>query len=52
MDRLMRYEWHRDFSDRPSFLSDVQGVLQGTKDRNSRTDLVVGGRKELVVEVN
>jgi hypothetical protein len=24
---LMRYEWRRDFSNRPSFLSDVQGVL-------------------------
>jgi len=25
---LMRYEWRRDFSNQPSFLSDVQGVLK------------------------
>jgi hypothetical protein len=24
---LMRYEWRRDFSNRPTFLSDVQGIL-------------------------
>jgi len=32
---LMRYEWRRDFSNRPSFLSDVQGVL--SKDQNTAT---------------
>jgi len=25
---LMRYEWRRDYSNQPSFLSDVQGVLK------------------------
>jgi len=25
---LMRYEWRRDFSNQPSFLSDRQGVLK------------------------
>jgi Putative beta-barrel porin-2, OmpL-like. bbp2 len=32
---LMRYEWRRDFSNRPTFLSDVQGVLR--KDQNTAT---------------
>jgi hypothetical protein len=32
---LMRYEWRRDFSNQPSFLSDVQGVL--TKEQNTAT---------------
>lgn len=32
---LMRYEWRRDFSNQPSFLSDVQGVLR--KDQNTAT---------------
>jgi hypothetical protein len=32
---LMRYEWRRDFSNQPSFLSDVQGVL--SKDQNTAT---------------
>ncbi len=32
---LMRYEWRRDFSNQPSFLSDVQGVLK--KDQNTAT---------------
>jgi len=32
---LMRYEWRRDFSNQPTFLSDVQGVL--SKDQNTAT---------------
>ena len=32
---LMRYEWRRDFSNRPSFLTDVQGVL--SKQQNTAT---------------
>ncbi|MFZ0807192.1 MAG: porin [Candidatus Sulfotelmatobacter sp.] len=32
---LMRYEWRRDYSNQPSFLSDVQGVLR--KDQNTAT---------------
>jgi len=32
---LMRYEWRRDFSNQPSFLTDVQGVL--TKQQNTAT---------------
>ena len=32
---LMRYEWRRDFSNQPSFLSDVQGDLN--KDQNTAT---------------
>jgi len=43
---LMRYEWRRDFSNQPSFLSDVQGVLR--KDQNTATLGMVWwwGRKE------
>ena len=32
---LMRYEWRRDFSNQPSFLSDVPGVLR--KEQNTAT---------------
>jgi len=32
---LMRYEWRRDFSNQPSFLSDTQGILK--KDQNTAT---------------
>lgn len=32
---LMRYEWRRDYSNQPSFLSDVQGVLR--KQQNTAT---------------
>jgi len=32
---LMRYEWRRDFSNQPTFLSDVQGVLK--KDQTTAT---------------
>jgi len=43
---LMRYEWRRDFSNQPSFLSDVQGVLN--KQQTTATLGVVWwwGRKE------
>jgi putative OmpL-like beta-barrel porin-2 len=43
---LMRYEWRRDFSNQPSFLSDVQGILR--KDQNTATVGLVWwwGRKE------
>src|SRR5215472_10722890 len=43
---LMRYEWRRDFSNQPTFLSDVQGVLK--KDQNTATLGLVWwwGRKE------
>ena len=43
---LMRYEWRRDFSNQPSFLSDVQGVL--SKQQNSATVGLIWwwGRKE------
>jgi hypothetical protein len=43
---LMRYEWRRDFSNQPSFLSDVQGLL--SKDQNTATLGLVWwwGRKE------
>jgi hypothetical protein len=32
---LMRYEWRRDYSNQPSFLTDVQGVL--SKEQNTAT---------------
>jgi hypothetical protein len=32
---LMRYEWRRDFSNRPTFLTDQQGIL--SKDQNTAT---------------
>lgn len=32
---LMRYEWRRDFSNQPSFLSDVQGIM--SKRQNTAT---------------
>jgi putative OmpL-like beta-barrel porin-2 len=43
---LMRYEWRRDFSNQPSFLSDTQGVL--SKEQNTATLGLVWwwGRKE------
>ncbi|HXJ85478.1 MAG TPA: porin [Candidatus Binatia bacterium] len=43
---LMRFEWRRDFSNQPTFLSDVQGVLK--KDQNTATLGLVWwwGRKE------
>ena len=43
---LMRYEWRRDFSNRPSFLSDLQGIL--SKEQTTATVGLVWwwGRKE------
>lgn len=43
---LMRYEWRRDFSNQPSFLADVQGLL--SKDQNTATLGLIWwwGRKE------
>jgi Putative beta-barrel porin-2, OmpL-like. bbp2 len=43
---LMRYEWRRDFSNQPSFLSDTQGVL--SKQQNTATLGLIWwwGRKE------
>jgi Putative beta-barrel porin-2, OmpL-like. bbp2 len=43
---LMRYEWRRDFSNRPSFLTTTQGVL--SKEQNTGTVGLVWwwGRKE------
>jgi len=43
---LMRYEWRRDFSNQPSFLTDVQGVL--SKEQNTATMGLIWwwGRKE------
>jgi len=43
---LLRYEWRRDFSNQPSFLSDVQGILK--KQQNTATAGIVWcwGRKE------
>ncbi len=43
---LMRYEWRRDYSNQPSFLSDVQGILH--KDQNTAALGLVWwwGRKE------
>jgi putative OmpL-like beta-barrel porin-2 len=43
---LMRYEWRRDFSNTPTFLSDVQGVL--SKEQNTATVGLVWwfGRKQ------
>ena len=43
---LMRYEWRRDFSNQPTFLSDVQGVL--SKHQNTATVGLIWwwGRKE------
>jgi hypothetical protein len=43
---LMRYEWRRDFSNQPSFLTDTQGVL--SKEQNTVTVGLIcwWGRKE------
>jgi len=43
---LMRYEWRRDFSNQPSFLTDTQGVL--SKQQNTATVGLIWwwGRKE------
>jgi hypothetical protein len=43
---LMRYEWRRDYSNQPTFLSDLQGILR--RDQNTATLGLVWwwGRKE------
>jgi len=43
---LTRYEWRRDFSNQPSFLTDVQGLL--SKQQNTATIGLIWwwGRKE------
>ena len=43
---LMRYEWRMDYSNKPSFLTDVQGVL--SKQQNTATIGIIWwwGRKE------
>jgi hypothetical protein len=43
---LMRYEWRRDFSNQPTFLTDTQGVL--SKEQNTATVGLIWwwGRKE------
>ena len=43
---LMRYEWRRDFSNQPTFLTDTQGVL--SKEQTTATVGLVWwwGRKE------
>lgn len=43
---LMRYEWRRDFSNRPSFLSDVQSVLSKQQNTASLGLVWWWGRKE------
>jgi hypothetical protein len=42
----MRYEWRRDYSNQPTFLTSVQGVL--SKDQNTATLGLIWfwGRKE------
>ena len=37
----MRYEWRRDFSNQPSFLTNIQGVL--SKEQNTATLGLLGG---------
>src|ERR1700730_12776311 len=43
---LMRYEWRRDFSNQPSFLSDVQGILSKQQDTATIALIWWWGRKE------
>lgn len=43
---LMRYEWRRDFSNQPSFLSDVQGVLKNSQNTATLGLIWWWGRKE------
>lgn len=43
---LMRYEWRRDFSNQPSFLSDVQGLLSQEQNTASVGLVWWWGRKE------
>jgi hypothetical protein len=43
---LMRYEWRRDFSNQPSFLTDTQGVLSKKQNTASVGLMWWWGRKE------
>jgi len=43
---LMRYEWRRDFSNQPSFLTDVQGVLSTEQNTSTVSLIWWWGRKE------
>jgi len=43
---LMRYEWRRDFSNQPSFLTDVQGVLSNQQNTATIGLLWWWGRKQ------
>jgi hypothetical protein len=43
---LMRYEWRRDFSNQPSFLSDVQGQLKNEQNTATLGLVWWWGRKE------
>ncbi len=43
---LMRYEWRRDYSNEPSFLTDVQGVLKKQQDTATVGMIWWWGRKE------
>jgi hypothetical protein len=43
---LMRYEWRRDYSNQPSFLTDVQGVLAKEQDTATVGIIWWWGRKE------
>ncbi len=47
---LMRYEWRKDFSNQPSFLTSTQGILsKEAKYRDPWTYLVVGRQRGCVV---
>lgn len=43
---LARYEWRRDYSNRPSFLTDVQGVLRNQQNTTTLGLVWWWGRKE------
>ena len=43
---LMRYEWRRDFSNQPTFLSDAQGVLKNSQNTATLGLIWWWGRKE------
>ena len=43
---LVRYEWRRDFSNQPSFLTDVQGILGKQQDTATVGLIWWWGRKE------
>jgi len=48
---LMRYEWRRDYSNQPFFLTDVQGVLTKRSGQGDSGDhLVVGAVRKVLGE--